>query len=85
MRVRRRPAGRKRDRPSVGPSSPGTWPSSSDIPLVVKKTRNPVARSPLLRKGGRHDKSNSAKRTKEKKTLRSEVQQTQTRHGGRER
>jgi len=42
---------------------------------MTKKTRNPVARSPLLGKGGRHEKSKSAKRMKDKKALRSEVQQ----------
>jgi hypothetical protein len=40
---------------------------------MAKKPRNPVARSPLLRKGARHDKSKSSKRMKDKKTLRSEV------------
>jgi hypothetical protein len=40
---------------------------------MVRKTRNPVARSPLLRKGGRHEKSKSAKRMQDKKSLRSEV------------
>ncbi len=42
---------------------------------MAKKPRNPVARSPLLRKGGRHDQSKSAKRMKDKKALRSEVEQ----------
>jgi hypothetical protein len=40
-----------------------------------KKTRNPAARSPLLRKGGHHERSKSAKRMKDRKTLRSEVEQ----------
>lgn len=31
-------------------------------PLVPPKTRNPVARSPLLGKGGPHGKTTSAKR-----------------------
>jgi len=45
--------------------------------LMKKKTRNPVARSPLLKKGGPHEKSRSAERMKEKKALRSEISQTQ--------
>ena len=44
-------------------------------PSMTKKTRNPAARAPLLRKGGRHEKSKSAKRMKDRKTLRSEVEQ----------
>jgi hypothetical protein len=42
---------------------------------MKKKNRNPAARSPLLRKGGRHGKSKSAKRMLDRKTLRSEVEQ----------
>jgi hypothetical protein len=42
---------------------------------MTKKTRNPAARSPLLRKGGHHEKSKSAKRMKDRKALRSEVEQ----------
>ena len=30
---------------------------------------NPVARSPLLRKGGAHDKSKSAKRSRDKRDI----------------
>jgi hypothetical protein len=41
-----------------------------------KKPRNPVARSPLMKKGGRHERSKSAKRMKEKEALRSEVSET---------
>ena len=40
---------------------------------MARKPRNPVARSPLLKKGGRHEKSKSAKRMQDKKSLRSEV------------
>ena len=40
---------------------------------MAKKPRNPVARSPLFRKGGRHDKPKSSKRMQDKKALRSEV------------
>jgi hypothetical protein len=45
---------------------------------MTKKTRNPAARSPLLRKGGRHEKSKSAKRMKDRKTLRSDVEQIES-------
>jgi len=43
---------------------------------MKKKTRNPVARSPLLKKGGRHEKSKSAERMKDKKALLSEIANT---------
>ena len=42
---------------------------------MPKKPRNPIARSPLLRKGGAHGKSRSSERTKAKKELRKEVDQ----------
>jgi hypothetical protein len=34
----------------------------SPLPMVGTKVRNPVARSPLLGKGGPHGKTNAAKR-----------------------
>ena len=40
---------------------------------VTAKHRNPVARSPLLRKGGVHRKSRSAERMKSRQALREET------------
>jgi len=40
---------------------------------MSKKTRNPVARSPLLRKGKVHEESKSARRMRAKKVLREEA------------
>lgn len=42
---------------------------------MAKKSRNPVARSPLLRKGGAHERSKSSERMKSRKELRKEVDQ----------
>jgi hypothetical protein len=42
---------------------------------MAKKPRNPAARSPLLRKGGVHEKSKSSERMKSKNSLRKEVDQ----------
>lgn len=44
----------------------------------VPKPRNPVARSPLLRKGGAHGKSRSAKRRAERIALRKLVRDPKT-------
>ena len=41
----------------------------------VKGRRNPVARAPILGKGGVHEKSPSAKRQAEKRQLRKMLQQ----------
>jgi hypothetical protein len=38
-------------------------------PPPLPKPRNPVARSPLMRKGGPHEKTRSAKRQQEKRAL----------------
>lgn len=43
---------------------------------MVRKTRNPVARSPLLRKGGAHRKTRSGERMQSKKVLREEVERS---------
>ena len=40
---------------------------------VTAKPRNPVARSPLLRKGGAHRKSRSAERMKSRQALREDA------------
>jgi len=37
------------------------------------KPRNPVARSPLMKKGGVHEKSRSAERQREKDAVQSEL------------
>lgn len=37
------------------------------------KPRNPVARSPLMKKGGVHEKSRTAKRQREKDAVQSEL------------
>jgi len=42
------------------------------------KIRNPVARSPLLRKGSAHGKTKSSKRIKAKQKLRSELAEAET-------
>ena len=42
---------------------------------MATKPRNPVARSPLLRKGGVHGKSRSGERMKTKNALRRELEQ----------
>jgi len=43
---------------------------------MAKKPRNPVARSPLLRKGGAHRKSKSSERMKSNEALRKEAEQS---------
>ena len=43
---------------------------------VAKKPRNPIARSPLLRKGGAHKKSKSGERMKSRDELRKEVDES---------
>jgi len=40
---------------------------------MARRRTNPVARSPLLRKGGVHQKSKSAKRFKDKQALRAQT------------
>ena len=40
---------------------------------MARKPRNPVARSPLLRKGGAHRKVRSGERMRSKKALREEA------------
>ena len=45
---------------------------------MARKPRNPVARSPLLRKGGAHRKTRSGERMQSKKLLREEVEHSTT-------
>lgn len=40
---------------------------------MPKRRSNPVARSPLMKKGGVHQKAKSAKRFKHKQALRREI------------
>ena len=49
-------------------------------PPPGSKPRNPVARSPLLRKGGPHEKSRSAKRAQQKRALERQLRDEQD-HG----
>ena len=46
---------------------------------MASKPRNPVARSPLLRKGGVHRKTRSAERMKSRRNLKDEVEDTMDR------
>jgi len=48
---------------------------------MPKKPRNPVARSPLLRKGGAHKKSKSGRRMKSKEELRKEADRPDSKAG----
>ena len=43
---------------------------------MAKKPRNPIARSPLLRKGGAHRKSKSGERMKSRDELRREADES---------
>ena len=55
----------------------GAMPPSGAVQTVstmARKPRNPVARSPLLRKGGAHRKSRSAERMKSKRELKDEAE-----------
>ena len=45
---------------------------------MARKSRNPVARSPLLRKGGAHRKTGSGERMRSKQALREEVEHATT-------
>jgi len=40
---------------------------------MSQKSRNPLATAPILRKGGAHQKSNSAQRNKAKRLLKKEL------------
>ena len=44
------------------------------VSTMARKPRNPVARSPLLRKGGAHRKSRSAERMRSKRELMEEAE-----------
>ena len=44
--------------------------------MMARKPRNPVARSPLLRKGGVHRKSRSSERMRSKRELKDEAEAT---------
>lgn len=48
--------------------------STVTLSAMARKPRNPVARSPLLRKGGVHRKSRSAERMKSKRKLKEEAE-----------
>ena len=48
--------------------------SAVTLSAMARKPRNPVARSPLLRKGGVHRKSRSAERMKSKRELKEEAE-----------
>lgn len=49
-------------------------------PPPPSKPRNPVARSPLLRKGGPHEKTRSAQRQEQKRALARQLRDEQD-HG----
>ena len=44
------------------------------VSTMARKPRNPIARSPLLRKGGAHRKSRSAERMRSKRELKDEAE-----------
>ena len=44
------------------------------VSKLARKPRNPVARSPLLRKGGAHRRSRSAERMRSKRELKDEAE-----------
>ena len=48
--------------------------SAATMSAMASKPRNPVARAPLLRKGGVHRKSRSAERMKSKRELKEEAE-----------
>lgn len=52
-------------------SPPG---AARTVSKMARKPRNPVARSPLLRKGGVHRKSRSAERMRSKRELKDEAE-----------
>ena len=49
---------------------------------MARRRLNPVARSPLLRKGGVHQKSKSAQRFRNKKTLRAAIRDYRNTNNG---
>lgn len=49
------------------------------VSKMTSKPRNPVARSPLLRKGGAHRKSRSAERMRSKRELKDEAEASRDR------
>ena len=60
----------------------GDTPPPNAVAMVsemASKPRNPVARSPLLRKGGVHRKSRSAERMQSRRNLKDEVEDTMDR------
>lgn len=65
----------------------GAMPLSGAVQSVSKMTskpRNPVARSPLLRKGGAHRKSRSAERMRSKRELKDEADASRKQHPDRD-
>ena len=51
------------------------------VSIMARKPRNPVARSPLLRKGGVHRKSRSAERMQSKRELKEEAEDEREKQG----
>ena len=51
------------------------------VSIMARKPRNPVARSPLLRKGGVHRKSRSAERMQSKRELKEEAEDERKKQG----
>ncbi len=51
------------------------------VSIMARKPRNPVARSPLLRKGGAHRKSRSAERMRSKRELKEEAEDEREKQG----
>lgn len=51
---------------------------------MKNKPRNPVARSPLMKKGGVHQKSRTAERQQEKDAVQSEVDEWEEEQSGHE-
>jgi hypothetical protein len=49
--------------------------------MPILRIRNPVARAPILRKGGVHVKSKSSQRAKTRKELKDAVVQWEKKHG----
>ena len=51
------------------------------VSIMARKPRNPVARSPLLRKGGVHRKPRSAERMQSKRELKEEAEDERKKQG----
>ena len=55
--------------------------AAQTVSIMARKPRNPVARSPLLRKGGVHRKSRSADRMQSKRELKEEAEDERKKQG----